>query len=501
MQTADDNAINKYGISGKTLMANAAEKIFREVLLMMKNKRKRNAVVFCGPGNNGGDGYATALLLQKAGIETVIYAGCDINELKGCAAFYAKQAQEKKIEMRIKELPENIEEYNVIIDALFGIGLSRKVKGIYSKYIELINNKGENIISADIPSGLHSDEGIPYDIAVKADLTVCFGKVKVSLVSQPGCEYTKKIIAADIGIPEEAYEISQSIYQTFDREKAEKLLVPRKNISSKGNFGKILVVAGSPGMTGAMSLCAEACYRSGAGLVYCAVPKSKLFEYDGIVREAISIPVEDDGKPYISGFSIKDIIAAAKEKSVVVIGPGLSHESHSEWILDALLEKTDIPVIADAQTLNDLSLHMEILKKSNGRVIITPHPGEMARLTGKSIKYIQNNRVRTAKEFAKEYKVIVLLKGHKTIVTDGSRIYLNTTGNPGMATAGSGDVLCGIIAACGAFCSDLTEAAALGAFIHGAAGDGAAGRFGEYSMKAGDIIEQIPGVVKNITGV
>jgi NAD(P)H-hydrate epimerase len=235
--------------------------------------------------------------------------------------------------------------------------------------------------------------------------------------------------------------------------------------------------------------------------VYCAVPKSKVFEYDSLVREAISIPVEDGGKPFVSAAGSADIIESLKNKSAIVIGPGLSVDSNSHEIFSRIMESTDVPVIVDAQALNDLSLNKELLKKTKPNTILTPHPGEMSRLTGNTIDEIQDNRIGIASGFAREYGVIVLLKGHRTIVTDGTRVFVNTTGNPGMASAGSGDVLCGVIASCTAYISDTAEAVATAAYIHGAAGDRASVRYGEYSMKSGDIISEIPWVMKNIAGV
>jgi len=500
MKYADKYAIEILGIPGKTLMLRAAEAICAEVKNLAAGKPGFSAAVFCGPGNNGGDGWAVASILHENNIDVSVFSGCSIDKLKGDAAYYARIVVEKGIRVTEAEVPEDLNGYNVVVDALFGIGLQREISGIYKEYILLLNNRAKYVISADVPSGLYSDEGAPYYFAVEADITVTFGKAKVALLSQPGCAYSGKVIVNDIGIPEEAYKQEElkciAVDSAFIRER----IKPREKISSKGKYGRVLLVTGSPGMTGATSLCSEACLRSGSGLVYCAVPKGKIFEYDSLVREAICLPVEDNGLPFISSAACSDIKKAARNKTSVIMGPGLSLESDSHLIFSELTDLTDIPIIADAQTLNDLSNHIEYLKTVGSKIILTPHPGEMSRLTGKSIEYIQENRITTAVGFAREYGVIVLLKGHRTIVTDGFRVFINTTGNPGMATAGSGDVLCGVIASCTAVIDDMAEAAAAAAYIHGAAGDRAAVKFGEYSMKSGDILVEIPWVMKNIMG-
>ncbi len=501
MQKADKYTIEQLGIPGEKLMHRAALAVVNEVMSIAGSKFMFTVAVFCGPGNNGGDGWATAIMLRENGIETTVFTGCSPDELRGDAAFYANKAIENGITVIEATVPANIFEFDIVIDALFGIGLHRKIEGLYKKFILLMNNQAKYVISVDIPSGLYSDEGIPYDFAVKADKTVTFGKAKTLLISQPGCTYAGKVIVNDIGIPDEAYKKEKLEYiavdSTFIREK----IKPREKISSKGNYGRVLLITGSPGMTGATGLCAESCLRSGSGLVYCAVPKNKIFEYDSLVREAISVPVEDGGKHYISSEGIKDIMKAARTKTAVVIGPGLSPESDSHVIFYELTKIAGIPVIADAQTLNDISNNAKQLENAKSKIIVTPHPGEMSRMTGKTINSIQESRITTAVEFAREHSVIVLLKGHRTIVTNGSIVYINTTGNPGMATAGSGDVLCGVIASCTAIIDDIAEAAATAAYIHGAAGDRASIKYGEYSMKAGDIINEIPWVIKNIAGV
>ncbi|MBN1623701.1 MAG: NAD(P)H-hydrate dehydratase [Clostridia bacterium] len=496
MQAADSYAIKKLGIPERVLMDNAAEALVKAVLSRKEVKGCKIAV-FCGPGNNGGDGWAAALKLSVQGALITVYAK-DIPFTENSAGYYADKAIRAGI--RVKELvsSEELQSFTIIIDALFGTGLSREIKGIYLEFIKRINDSGCFVISADVPSGISLDEGIPRPLAVRADLTVCFGRPKVSLFSEPGFEYAGEVISDDISIPDEAY--GDFNFFTADIGFVRKIYTKRKRTGFKGNYGKIFIIAGSPGMTGAAGLCAEACFRSGAGLVYTAVPESRIYEYESLLRESISIPIADNKMEYLSNISAAEIAEASRDKTAVVIGPGLHEKSNSHEIFKAVALTTNIPIIIDARTLGDLASNPGLLDLARGRTIITPHPGEMAKLIGVSTKEIQKSRIKSSMEFAGKYKTIVLLKGHKTIVTDGHRVYLNTTGNPGMATAGSGDVLCGVIAAALSYAPSLIEAVAAGAFVHGMAGDTAALKLGEYGMKSGDIITELPFVLKKITG-
>ena len=496
MKSADSHAINVLKIPEKILMLNAA-KALADTVSSRTSVAESKIAVFCGPGNNGGDGWAVASILADMGADIKIISK-QVPSPGGSAGHYAAIALEKGVPLFENISQNELESCDLIIDALFGTGLSREISGIYLEYIDRINNANCLKVSADVPSGLCGDDGIPNPVAVNADITVCFGRSKASLFSEPGFLYAGEVITDDISIPDTSYE--QSSFFTTDIKFAKGIIKRRKKTAFKGNYGKILIAAGSPGMTGAAALCADSCFRSGAGLVYTVVPESKKYEYDALIRETISIPVYDGGLEYISNRSADEIVKASIGKTVMIIGPGLHEKSRSHEIFRAVAKATDIPIIIDARTLNHISKDTHLLKLAKGRTIVTPHPGEMAELTGKSVNEIQKARIKTSMEFALEYDTIVLLKGHKTLVTDGKRVYLNTTGNPGMATAGSGDVLCGVIAASLSYAPSLLEATAIGAYIHGMAGDRAAEKIGEYGMKSGDIISELPDVMKTITG-
>lgn len=496
MKSADSHAINELGIPEEQLMSNAARALTNTIVSRF-DVSKIKITIFCGPGNNGGDGWATAAQLYKKGaIVNVI--STKLPKKDTTAGTFALKTINIGIPVSDNLENNRLDSTDVIIDALFGIGMKRPVEGKYLEFIEKINNANCYKVSADVPSGLYTDEGLPNPIAVKADLTVCFGRLKAMLFTEPGFSYAGTVTSDDIKIPEEAY--SQTTHFTADFNFTKTVFSKRNETSFKGNYGKILVIAGSPGMTGAAALCCEACFRSGAGLVYNTVPKSRIFEYDKLVKEAICIPVEDGGFDYISDVSAEDIVKAAVGKTAIVIGPGLHQNCKSHEIFKAVVKNTECPIIIDAKALLDLAHTPKLLKLAKGRTIITPHPGEMAHLTGMTTREIQKSRIKSSAEFALKYNTTVLLKGHKTVITDGEKVFLNTTGNPGMATAGSGDVLCGIIAATTAYTTSLVKAASAGAFVHGLAGDIAAVELGEYSMKSGDIIKYLPNTMKKVTG-
>ncbi len=503
MKNADKKAIEDFGIPAADLMQRAGNALARRALDMIGGANNPKAAVFCGPGNNGGDGWACSETLHKEGVDVTVFTAKEPDVDKAGAAKFHSRAKMTGVEIVFNKVPEDIGSFHIVIDAIFGIGLTREVSGIYEKYIELINGGAAPVLSADIPSGLSTDEGIPLNIAVKATETISFGKAKLCLFTEPGCIFAGKVSTDHIGIPEQAYDRSDLECEALDRNFAGKWLKKRKKITSKGDYGRVLVVAGSPGMTGAAALCAHSCYKSGSGLVYMAVPESKIFEYDSLVTEAVCIPVKDSGHPYISKISSKDIAKAAKKVNAVIIGPGMSEATNPADIYKELLSGTDALIVADAGLLRDMAENKDVLDYGGEKkkVIITPHPGEMAALTGESIENIQKNRISTAAGFAEKHNLIVLLKGHKTVVTDGRRVFINTTGNPGMATAGSGDVLCGAIASCFAICPDPLTAAALGVWIHGSAGDIAAVELGEYGITAGDMADKLALAIKKITGV
>ncbi len=498
MKKAEENAYKEFGIKSKTLMDNAALSVFSYANENILNFSSKKIIIFCGPGNNGGDGYAFAKKCKLNGNDVIVYSSCLEEKLSGNSLINYIECLKLNIPIMIKEKEILIPNDVIVVDCLLGTGLKRVVDNLILKYIKLINNSLAFTISVDIPSGLQADTGFPMNQAIKADVCICLGKGKIGLYTQPGCEYAKSVIIKSIGIPDKAYEGLLNEYHVYDRQAALNDYSIRKNISSKGDYGRVYVLSGSKGMTGAYALCTKAALSGGAGYVYSLVPKSKIYEYNSLVNEAICVEIEDNNKEYLSTENTEQIIKNIKNADSLVIGPGLSPQANLLPLIKEIILTVSIPVIIDAKGLAALSEDLTILKEKKATVIITPHPGEFAKITGLSIKEVQKNRIVLAKDFAKKYDIIILLKGHKSLVTDGNTVYLNNTGNPGMATAGSGDVLAGIIGANVAMADNITRKVAYSMYIHGLAGDYAKKDEGEKGVIASLIIHYIKQVERTL---
>ena len=385
-------------------------------------------------------------------------------------------------------------EYTVIVDAIFGIGLSRDVEGIYAKWIENINKSKAWVISVDIPSGISADTGEVLSVAVKADVTVTFGVLKAGLIFYPGALYAGEILVKEIGFPKKNIsQVSPTLY-TGGKEMLS-LLPTRMPDSNKGNMGKILMIAGSKNMAGAAYLSAKAAYRIGAGLVRIITPEANREILQILLPEAVLVTYQEDQE-------IKSILYNALDwAECVAAGPGLGMEEYAFQIIEELSgyanqhkEKT---YILDADALNLLAKKKELFQGFSGCAIITPHMGEMTRLMEVDIAYLRKNRILLARQAGRQYHIICVLKDARTIVCEEEGMcYVNTSGNSGMATAGSGDVLCGVIAGCLAMGLPARQAAEIGVYLHGLAGDRARDRVGEHGMIAQDIVEELSQVLR-----
>lgn len=490
MKQFDKNTIEYYGVPSMVLMERAALAVFEEV---KRNCPKKNEkiLVICGAGNNGGDGFAIARLLHLADYSVEILFPMDVSKMtKETAAQYEIV---KKYDIAVHtDLVQT--EYNVIIDALFGIGLCREIGGKLKDIIDWANQTNALRIAADIPSGISTDTGKILGTAFKADSTVTFGFAKTGQLLCPGAQYCGRLIVADIGIDE--YSILEQIPQGKYLTEADilKLLPSRKAYSNKGSYGKVLIIAGSKDMAGAAYLSAKAAYYSGCGLVRILSAKENRDILLSRLPEAILTTYDSEQME-------EDLIQECIDWSdAVLAGPGIGTKNSAKTLVKSVMEIKDIPVVLDADALNILAMESNFMEKLGENHIITPHLGEMSRLTGKSIQEIQENLIDTAKLFAQMYKSVCVLKDARTIVAlSGGEWYINVSGNNGMATGGSGDVLAGILT--GLFaqsqCQKYGDMAALACFIHGMAGDLAKKHKGAHSMLAGDILEQIPNVMKS----
>lgn len=485
MKEIDRYSIEEVGIPSLVLMERAALGVCDVIKKNFKSGSRVLAV--CGNGNNGADAAACARILAQAGYETAV---CPVGDRTHTTKESDRQfAILQKLSVPVVTMDE-IGDYDIIIDGIFGIGLSRETGGEYRQVIERINETSVPVVAVDIPSGVDASRGRILGTAVKADYTVTFGYLKTGMVLYPGSLYCGEITVADCGFAEKALELLKDKKFVYDREDLNRLPV-RHPDSNKGTYGKVLVLAGSRNMSGAAYFSAEAAYRMGAGLVRIMTASSNREVLQNLLPEAVLSFYDEIGRE-----ELKEIIG---QSNVMIMGPGLSTGDGAGRILydaaEVLSEETMAvkKLVLDADALNMIARdnRQDLLRNC----IITPHLGEMARLTGMEISEIREDLIMTAKSFSQKYGCICVMKDARTVVTDGDRVYLNVSGNSGMSTAGSGDVLTGIIGGLLAGGMDLFEGAALGTYIHGLAGDSAKESLGEYFMKAGDIAAAIKNVI------
>ncbi len=481
----DKCAIEDHGIPGIELMELAGRSVFEQARL--KFPQSRHWLVICGGGNNGGDGYIVARLAREAGVDVVVSTLKPMDSLSGDAATAASRWRQAGGETRAWPLPD-FESFDLLVDALLGTGLDRPPSGHFADAINLINQSDAGVIAVDIPSGLNADTGQVMARAVAADLTVTFIGRKRGLYTADGPDFAGSISFSDLQTPD---SIGDSIHDfgvlVCENTIAENLCRRRRN-SHKGSFGWVLGVGSNTGMSGALRLCGEAALRSGAGKVSLATHPQNAALLNLTCPELMVRGVERQEQ-------LQDLLP---QVDVVVTGPGLGQDAWSRELFMACL-KTAVPLVLDADGLNLLAAHFSSLSKADlplGNWILTPHPAEAGRLLGIAASEVRHDRVRRAQQLAQHYQAVVVLKGCGTVIADDrGRYAICPLGNPGMASAGSGDVLAGVIAALVAQGLSLWQAASTAVVAHAWAGDLAAGRLGERGMLASDIIHQLPAVL------
>lgn len=483
-------------LSGFDLMQNAATGVLNQIMEHFNSDvRTKQIAVFCGSGNNAGDGYVIAHMLWERGAKITVVSVSDPARLSGDA----KRAYELYCltgmgtytvsEMKGK-LPKNCV---CIVDAIFGTGLNKPLTGDHLAAVELINSSDAYTVAVDLPSGINADTGQIMGGCVRADLTVTFAFKKVCHVTYPCIDNMGKLVICDIGIKRSDVDAaSMKIYETDDN-LIDKIIRPRSKNTNKGDYGRLLVISGSKGMTGAAILALRASLRSGVGLVTAAIPESVYPIAASNIIEAIAMPMTENADGHISKNNTDRLVEKFKTQSAVLIGCGMGNCEDTRELVRIAVRNSGKPVIIDADGLNALADEISILQNKSSDVILTPHPKEFARLSGMTVEQVEADRAGNALRFAVEHNVTVVLKGARSVTAspDGM-IYINSTGNPGMATAGSGDVLAGIIAS---FCAQGIRplaAAVAGVFIHGRAGDIASSFLGEYALTASDIINNLP---------
>lgn len=486
MKKADLYTIEKVGIPSLVLMERAALKVVEA--LETEQMDLSYVLVVCGSGNNGGDGYAIARLLHLKGYRVEI---CSVGQ-------ESLRSTENKLQHSIAKhyqipimntLAKN--QYTVIIDAIFGTGLKRKVEGSYYSVIESLNQMRGQKVAVDVPSGIHDTTGQPMGIAFQADMTVSLGFEKAGTVLYPGSDYAGRRIIADIGITEETIIEETNLTYSYEYQDFAEKFPKRVNDSHKGSYGKVLMIAGSKGMAGAAYLSAKAAYAAGAGLVQIYTSEENRIVLQALLPEAI-ISTYQDFDPE----KLNELIAWA---DVTAIGCGLGKSEISCQLVYHTLKSVTGICVLDADGINILSEHLEWLKETKAQIILTPHMKEMTRLLKCSIPELQQKRAELLRQFVRAYPVVCVLKDARTLTAQKDKwICLNQTGNASMAKGGSGDVLTGIIAGIAAQHMNPYDAASIGVYLHGLAGDAAGKQKGLHSVLASDIIEGISEILKEI---
>lgn len=478
MKEYDSNTINRIGIPGMVLMERAALAAMEYIL---KKQETGSMLILAGVGNNGGDGLALARLLSEKGWETEVW--CVGNTERATGQWKAQRHILESYPVDFSSTPKK-DEYTITVDALFGVGLSRRVEGKYAQAMERFQEIKGFKLALDLPSGIDSDTGKAWGTAVRADATVTFGFIKRGLVLFPGCQYAGEVVLSDIGITESSFFGRKPELFAYAGE-PEELLPDRARDGNKRTFGKVLLVAGSVNMAGAAVLAAKAAYRMGAGMVKVITPEENRVILQNAVPEAL-LGTE------------QELAAGLEWADTIVVGPGLGK---SEAALNGLCQVIDYgkkPLVIDADGLNLLALNSRLqqclaLQGEGGRrIVLTPHVGELSRLTGVPVQELKHSLMKYGAELAEKLHVIVTAKDARTVVCrEGGSACLNLCGNSGMATAGSGDVLAGITGALLAQTEDSFTAASVAAYVHGRAGDIAAAEKGERGCMAGDIAEAL----------
>ncbi len=496
MRFMDRYSIEKLGIAEEILMENAAlasvALIQREIGISGKK-----FVIFCGTGNNGGDGLAVARLIHSGGGQAKVFLLADKAKFKGAARTNMTILEKLPVETcalrNTAEAKKDAAHSDLIIDAIFGTGLDRPVAGLAADVIALINKSRKKVLSLDIPSGVHGDTGEIMGAAIKADYTVTFGLPKIGNLLYPGFELCGALFVTHISFPPSLTQKSDLKIATNDY-----VSLPKRSAQAhKGSVGDVLFIAGAASYYGAPYFAAMSFMKSGGGYARLAAPKSMIGKLAIKGREIVYLPQEETAAKSIALSNKKSLLAAAAKVEMVVIGPGLSLDEETKQLVRQLCAEIKKPLLIDGDGLTAIAEDTKILQSRKAATILTPHLGEMARLTGKSVAKIDKNKIAVLQEAARKLNSIIVLKGaHSLIGYPDGNVFVNLTGNAGMASAGSGDVLTGCIAAMYGLGLKPHEATRKGVFMHGLAGDLAADKKGMDGITARDIMEYLPLALK-----
>lgn len=507
MKSLDQQVIDYYGVPGVVLMENAGLCAVEAIQDFLQGELcSKRILIFAGKGNNGGDGFVIARHLVNAGADVKVYLICRPEDLQGDALVNYNILQRMQVKTYLLLSAKDLQRADIAlsyadlaVDAIFGTGFRGTVSGMAADLIDLLNKSKTPVLSVDIPSGLEADTGQIHGPCVKAELTVTFGFLKLGLCQEKAIPYVGRLWLGDISFPRKLYDDYAATKYLISRDLVSSWLPERDSNGHKGTFGHVLVIGGSEGMTGAVTLASTAALRSGAGMATAAVPKSlnQIMEIKTTEVMTKPLPETDDRTVSLEALPVLHTLAAKAE--AVVIGPGMSRNPNTLNLVKEFLLKLNKPVVVDADGLTALSGPDDFIPRLSGPVILTPHPGEMARLTGLSIGEVQQDRLNIASACAQKWKATVVLKGAKTVVASAEGLlYLNASGNSGMGTAGSGDVLAGMLGGLLAQGMGPLQASVCAVFLHGVAGDEGVKRLGKMALTAGDLLDYLPRVLREM---
>ena len=505
MQEADRRTIEEIGLPGAVLMENAAQGAVQVLLEEVEDLAGMEVAAFCGRGNNGGDGLAMARILVNKGVRARAYLFCRGEDLKGDAALNLAVAQACGVEVvevpdqeTLDQLVPELTRHQLYLDALLGTGLNSPVRGRYARAIELLNSLERPVLAVDVPSGLSADTGVPLGLAVRARWTATFGLVKLGLMLDSG-EYVGDLFWVDISIPPAVVadlQINQVLLEDYA---AAAFLPPRPPGAHKGSFGHLVVVGGSPGMSGAPCLAAQAGLRAGAGLVTACLPRDLNPVAEVKLGAVMSQPLPQTSEGSLSEQALPVLLDLMAGRQALVLGPGLSRHHQSAELARELAARVEAPLVIDADGLNALAGRLEGFGFASSQVVLTPHPGEAARLLGCDTAAILADRPAAARELARLSGRVAVLKGARSLIASPQGdLWVNPTGNVLLASGGSGDVLSGLIGGLMAQGLDALTAACAGVYLHGLAADLAAGDYGSRGLAAEELVDWLPRAFKQL---
>jgi len=507
MREADRRTIDDVGIPSIVLMENAGRQAVAAMEAAFEDLSTSHVGVLCGRGSNGGDGFVVARTLVQRGVETSVFLLGSVADVRGDARINLDVLG--RIGLTVVEITtaqewelhfSEISQCEVLVDAILGTGFHGKLSGLLETVVADVNGLGVPVVSIDLPTGVSADSHELEGEAIDAAMTVTLAAPKLPLVLPPADSYSGDLVIADIGIPLPILDEVEGPYiELLTRERMRELVPARAADSHKGDFGRVLIIAGSLGRTGAAHLAGIGALRSGAGLVTIATPRSCLATIAAMAPEYMTEPLDETATGTIDYAALDRVLEIKAD--IIAVGPGLGQSPGTAAFVQGLLERAGVPLVIDADALNAFVGEPERLMGRDGvDVVITPHPGEMARLVNTSIEAVQSDRLHHAQEFAAAHRVHVVLKGHRTIIAGpNNRAFINLTGNSGMATGGTGDLLTGMIAAWFAQLLDAEAACKLAVYLHGSAGDLAEADEGEVSLVAGDVAARLGDAIMELT--